>query len=97
VLGSRSVGGTASASVALRTIDVNGRDVNSRPQNPSRGRTECAMPGRHPEHRIQVDLCQRVTARKAEEDVDWYSERSQGVYEIRDFIEFKTTWHPIGV
>ncbi|HEY3257860.1 MAG TPA: hypothetical protein VGJ64_03320 [Gemmatimonadaceae bacterium] len=23
------------------------------------------------------------------------SEGSQGVYEIRDFIEFKTTWHPI--
>lgn len=44
-----------------------------------------------------ADSVKRVKTRKAEEDVDWYSERSQGVYEIRDFIEFKTTWHPIGV
>lgn len=29
-------------------------------------------------------------------DIDWYSERAQGLYEIRDFIELKTTWHPIG-
>jgi len=39
----------------------------------------------------------RVRTRKAEEDVDWYAEKSQGVYEIRDFVEFKTTWHPVGV
>jgi len=44
-----------------------------------------------------ADSVKRVKTRKAEEDVDWYSERTQGVYEIRDFIEFKTTWHPIGV
>jgi aldehyde dehydrogenase (NAD+) len=44
-----------------------------------------------------ADSVKRVKTRKAEEDVDWYSERNQGVYEIRDFIEFKTTWHPIGV
>ena len=43
-----------------------------------------------------ADSVKRVKTRKAEEDVDWYSERTQGVYEIRDFIEFKTTWHPIG-
>jgi acyl-CoA reductase-like NAD-dependent aldehyde dehydrogenase len=27
---------------------------------------------------------------------DWFSEKSQGLYAIRDFVEFKTTWHPIG-
>jgi aldehyde dehydrogenase (NAD+) len=44
-----------------------------------------------------ADSVKRVHARKAEEEIDWYSEKTQGVYEIRDFIEFKTTWHPIGV
>jgi len=44
-----------------------------------------------------ADSVKRVRTRKAEEDVDWYAEKSQGVYEIRDFVEFKTTWHPVGV
>ena len=44
-----------------------------------------------------ADSVKRVRTRKAEDDVDWYADKSQGVYEIRDFIEFKTTWHPIGV
>jgi acyl-CoA reductase-like NAD-dependent aldehyde dehydrogenase len=44
-----------------------------------------------------ADSVKRVKTRKAEEKLDWYSEKSQGVYDIRDFIEFKTTWHPIGV
>ena len=44
-----------------------------------------------------ADSVKRVKTRKAEEGVDWYADGSQGVYEIRDFIEFKTTWHPIGV
>lgn len=26
----------------------------------------------------------------------WFEEAAQSVYAIRDFIEFKTTWHPIG-
>ena len=34
--------------------------------------------------------------RKAEEPVDWFADNAQGLYEIRDLIEFKTTWHPIG-
>lgn len=33
----------------------------------------------------------------AETPYDWYSERAQGLDQIRDTIEFKTTWHPIGV
>ena len=28
--------------------------------------------------------------------VDWEDTKTQSVYEIRDFVEFKTTWHPIG-
>jgi aldehyde dehydrogenase (NAD+) len=26
----------------------------------------------------------------------WFAESAQSVYAIRDFLEFKTTWHPIG-
>ena len=44
-----------------------------------------------------ADSVKRVKTRKAEEKLDWYSDSGQGVYEIKDFIEFKTTWHPIGV
>lgn len=33
---------------------------------------------------------------KAEEKHDWFSDATQSVYAIRDFLEFKTTWHPIG-
>jgi aldehyde dehydrogenase (NAD+) len=33
---------------------------------------------------------------KAEEPRDWYAESAQSLYEIRPFLEFKTTWHPIG-
>ena len=28
---------------------------------------------------------------------DWLGDEAQSVYAIRDFLEFKTTWHPIGV
>jgi aldehyde dehydrogenase (NAD+) len=44
-----------------------------------------------------ADSVKRVKTRKAEEKLDWFSEKTQGVYDIKDFIEFKTTWHPIGV
>ncbi|MFI5355792.1 MAG: aldehyde dehydrogenase family protein [Opitutales bacterium] len=29
-------------------------------------------------------------------DTDWLGDRAQDLYAIRDFVEFKTTWHPIG-
>ena len=44
-----------------------------------------------------ADSVKRVRTRKAEDKLDWYADSSQGVYDIKDFIEFKTTWHPIGV
>jgi aldehyde dehydrogenase (NAD+) len=33
---------------------------------------------------------------KAEEKYDWFADTAQSLYAIRDFLEFKTTWHPIG-
>jgi len=43
-----------------------------------------------------AESIKRVRARKRDDETDWLDARLQGVYEIRDFIEFKTTWHPIG-
>jgi acyl-CoA reductase-like NAD-dependent aldehyde dehydrogenase len=43
-----------------------------------------------------ADSIKRVRAKVSGGDVDWMADKSQGAYEIRDFIEFKTTWHPIG-
>ena len=43
-----------------------------------------------------ADSVKRVKLLKAEEPVDWFSDRAQGLYELRDHLEFKTTWHPIG-
>jgi aldehyde dehydrogenase (NAD+) len=30
------------------------------------------------------------------EKIDWQGSSAQSLYAIRDFVEFKTTWHPIG-
>ena len=43
-----------------------------------------------------ADSVKRVKLRKAEEPFDWYSGKAEGLYEIRDHVEFKTVWHPIG-
>jgi len=43
-----------------------------------------------------AESIKRVRARKSDDGLDWLAAKSQSVYEIRDFIEFKTTWHPIG-
>jgi acyl-CoA reductase-like NAD-dependent aldehyde dehydrogenase len=43
-----------------------------------------------------AESVKRVRLVPAEENIDWYSERAQSVYELRDLLEFKTTWHPIG-
>ena len=43
-----------------------------------------------------AESIKRVRARKSGDGIDWLDTRMQGAYEIRDFIEFKTTWHPIG-
>ena len=43
-----------------------------------------------------AESVKRVKLHAAEEPADWFSEKAQSLYEIRDFVEFKTTWHPIG-
>jgi aldehyde dehydrogenase (NAD+) len=43
-----------------------------------------------------AESVKRVRLWKSEEKNDWFSAKAQGVYSIRDTLEFKTTWHPIG-
>ena len=43
-----------------------------------------------------ADSVKRLKLIAAENPVDWFSEKAQGLYEIRDHLELKTTWHPIG-
>ena len=43
-----------------------------------------------------VESVKRTRFIKAEEKYDWFADSAQGLYAIRDFLEFKTTWHPIG-
>ena len=48
---------------------------------------------------LQIGASETVKRLKlipVETEIDWYSERAQGLYEIRDHLETKTTWHPIG-
>lgn len=45
-----------------------------------------------------AESIKRIRARSREDKnpVDWAADKAQSLYEIRDFVEFKTTWHPIG-
>ena len=43
-----------------------------------------------------ADSIKRLKLIPAETTTDWFSEKAQGLYEIRDHLEAKTTWHPIG-
>lgn len=43
-----------------------------------------------------AESIKRVRLHKTEDARDWFADDAQGLYEIRDLIEFKTTWHPIG-
>lgn len=43
-----------------------------------------------------ADSVKRLRARTDEKPLDWTDERQQSLYEIRNFVEFKTVWHPIG-
>jgi aldehyde dehydrogenase (NAD+) len=44
-----------------------------------------------------ADSVKRTKFISAETPYDWYAETAQGLYQIRDTIELKTTWHPFGV
>jgi aldehyde dehydrogenase (NAD+) len=43
-----------------------------------------------------AESIKRVHLHKSEEPVDWLADSAQSLYEIRNLVEFKTTWHPIG-
>jgi aldehyde dehydrogenase (NAD+) len=43
-----------------------------------------------------ADSVKRVHLLKSEDKTDWLGDKAQGLFHIRDLIEFKTTWHPIG-
>jgi acyl-CoA reductase-like NAD-dependent aldehyde dehydrogenase len=43
-----------------------------------------------------VESVKRTHFAKAEESQDWFSDSAQSLYAIRNLLEFKTTWHPIG-
>ncbi len=43
-----------------------------------------------------AESVKRTRLLKTEEPFDWAAEAAQGLYAIRDTLESKTTWHPIG-
>jgi acyl-CoA reductase-like NAD-dependent aldehyde dehydrogenase len=43
-----------------------------------------------------AESIKRVHLHAAEEPIDWYADTTQSLYAVRDTLEFKTTWHPIG-
>ena len=43
-----------------------------------------------------ADSVKRTRLQKSEATPDWFADSAQGLHEIRELIEFKTTWHPIG-
>jgi aldehyde dehydrogenase (NAD+) len=43
-----------------------------------------------------ADSMKRLQLLKAEEPTDWFAEAAQSLYAVRDTLEYKTTWHPIG-
>jgi len=43
-----------------------------------------------------AESVKRVHFSEMTSDRDWFGDRAQSLYAIRDFLEFKTTWHPIG-
>ena len=43
-----------------------------------------------------AESVKRLHLIKVEDQPDWFADTAQSLYAIRDTIEFKTTWHPIG-
>jgi acyl-CoA reductase-like NAD-dependent aldehyde dehydrogenase len=43
-----------------------------------------------------ADSVKRLKLLGSESPIDWHSSRAQGLYEIRDHLELKTIWHPVG-
>ena len=45
---------------------------------------------------LAAESVKRINVQAKTSDSDWFSDDSQSLYAIRNFLEFKTTWHPIG-
>ena len=43
-----------------------------------------------------ADSVKRTRLLKSEVRTDWFADAAQSLYAIRDYVEFKTIWHPIG-
>lgn len=43
-----------------------------------------------------ADSIKRLHLVKTEDQPDWFADTAQSLYAVRDTLEFKTTWHPIG-
>lgn len=43
-----------------------------------------------------AESVKRVRLTETNDSAQWFDDSSQSLYAIRDFLEFKTTWHPIG-
>jgi len=43
-----------------------------------------------------AESVKRVHFAEAAEPAGWLADEAQSLYAIRDFLEFKTTWHPVG-
>lgn len=43
-----------------------------------------------------TESLKRVKLHNTEDKTNWFAAKTEGPYAIRDFVEFKTTWHPIG-
>jgi aldehyde dehydrogenase (NAD+) len=43
-----------------------------------------------------AESVKRVKLHRAEAPIDWFSDKAQSLYDLRDTLEFKTTWHPVG-
>lgn len=43
-----------------------------------------------------AESIKRMLLRPAEEPIDWFADAAQSLYPVRDTLEYKTTWHPIG-
>ncbi len=46
---------------------------------------------------LAAESIKRVKIREQADTRSWVGEKAQSLYAIRSFLEFKTTWHPIGV
>jgi len=46
---------------------------------------------------LAAESIKRVKIREQADTRSWVGEKAQSIYAIRSFLEFKTTWHPIGV